>query len=188
LGIGLTLVRNIVELHGGTVTALSEGLDLGSVFVVRLPLLASPAPTAGDGEQPTRTRKAFPRRVLIVDDNTDAADTLAVLLRIMGHDVRTAYDGPTALDSARAQPPDVVLLDIGLPGTDGLEVARRLRRDLGLTGASLVALTGFGQDEDRRRSEEAGFNAHLVKPVDLEALHDLLAQPPLQVADAPPSV
>jgi CheY-like chemotaxis protein len=176
LGIGLSLVRSIVELHRGSVTALSDGLGQGSEFVVRLPVLESPAPTPGAGDQRTRSREASPRRILVVDDNTDAADTLALLLRVIGHEVRTAYDGQTALDFVQAQPPDVVLLDIGLPGTSGLEVARRMRQDLGLTDALLVALTGYGQDEDRRRSEEAGFDAHLVKPVDLDALHDLLAR------------
>jgi CheY-like chemotaxis protein len=190
LGIGLSLVRSLVELHRGSVTALSEGLGQGSEFIVRLPLLEAPAPSPSAGEQRPRARKASPRRILVVDDNTDAADSLTLLLRVLGHVVRTAYDGPTALDLVRAQPPDVVLLDIGLPGTSGLEVARRMRQDLGLTDALLVALTGYGQDEDRRRSEEAGFNAHLVKPVDLDALHDLLAHAPLQVADScqpPPS-
>jgi PAS domain S-box-containing protein len=178
LGVGLTLVRSLVELHGGSVTALSEGLGQGSEFVVRLPLLQKPPPPAPAArEQPTRTRKAPPRRILVVDDNTDAAETLALLLRLIGHEVRTAYDAPTALDVARAQPPDVVLLDIGLPGTDGLEVARRLRQNLGLNDALLVALTGYGQDEDRRRSHKAGFNAHLVKPVDLDALQELLSRP-----------
>jgi CheY-like chemotaxis protein len=178
LGIGLTLVRSLVEMHGGSVTALSEGLGQGSEFVVRLPLLQEPPPPApARGEQPTRTCKVPPRRILVVDDNTDAAESLALLLRLVGHEVRTAYDGPTALDVARAQPPDVVLLDIGLPGTNGLEVARRMRQNLGLTDALLVALTGYGQDEDRRRSHEAGFNAHLVKPVDLDALQKLLARP-----------
>jgi signal transduction histidine kinase/ActR/RegA family two-component response regulator len=185
LGIGLSLVRSLVELHHGSVTALSDGLGRGSEFIVRLPLLEAPAPIPDAGKQPTRIRKASPRRILVVDDNRDAADTLALLLRMNGHEVHTAYDGPTALDVARAQPPDVVLLDIGLPGASGLEVARRMRQDLGLNDALLVALTGYGQDEDRRRSEEAGFNAHLVKPVDLDALHDLLARAPLQVADSP---
>ena len=179
LGIGLTLVRSLVELHGGSVTALSEGPGKGSEFVMRLPLLQDPPPLAPvAGEQPTRTREAPRRRILVVDDNTDAAETLALMLRLTGHEVRTAYDGPTALDLARAHPPDVVLLDIGLPGMNGVEVARRMRQDFGLTDALLVALTGYGQDEDRRRSQEAGFNAHLVKPVDLDALHGLLARSP----------
>jgi CheY-like chemotaxis protein len=116
------------------------------------------------------------RNVLIVDNNQGAAESLALLLRLAGQEVRTAYDGATALDLARARPPDVVLLDIGMPGMDGLEVARRLRQDLGLKQAVLVALTGYGGEEDRRRSREAGFNAQLVKPADLGALQELLAR------------
>jgi CheY-like chemotaxis protein len=183
LGIGLTLVRNLVELHGGSVTAASKGLGHGSEFVVRLPLLEPSAPT-GRGDAPPRNRKASPRRILVVDDNKDAADTLALLLRIVGHEVRTAYDGSTALELAAAQPPEVVLSDIGLPDMSGLEVARTIRQNIGLSGALLVALTGYGQDEDRRRSQEAGFNANLVKPVDLDALHDLLAAAAPHVAES----
>jgi CheY-like chemotaxis protein len=126
------------------------------------------------GEQPEWTRKGPSRRILVVDDNQANAEIMALLLRLNGHEVRTAYDGPAALDSARGQPPDVVLCDIGLPGMSGLEVARLLRQDPGLKDALLLALTGYGSDEDRLRSQEAGFNAHLVKPVDLEALQALL--------------
>jgi CheY-like chemotaxis protein len=118
-----------------------------------------------------------PRRILLVDDNRDSAESLALVLRVTGHEVRTAYDGAAALDMARANPPDVVLLDIGLPGMSGLDVARRLRHDIGLKDALLVALTGYGREEDRRRSQEAGCNAHLVKPVELDALQTLLARP-----------
>ena len=124
-----------------------------------------------------------PRDVLIVDNNRDAADSLAVLLRFAGQEVRTAYDGPAALELARVRPPDVVVLDIGMPGMDGLEVARRLRQDLGLNQTLLVALTGFGHDEDRRRSLEAGLNAHLVKPVSTESI----AQALLSAAPEPTS-
>jgi PAS domain S-box-containing protein len=177
LGIGLSLVRCLVEMHGGNVQALSPGLGHGSEFVVRLPLLHEPLPPApAAGATPPPQRKVPARRILVVDDNTDAATSLAVLLRHTGHEVRTADDGPAALDAARSQPPDVVLLDIGLPGMSGLEVARSLRQDLGLTGVLLVALTGYGQEEDKQRSQEAGFNAHMVKPVDLDALRELLAQ------------
>ena len=174
LGIGLSLVRSLVELHGGSVVALSEGIGRGSEFVIRLPLLKEvPRPLAA-GRHPARSRKVPARRILVVDDNVDAAKSLALLLRLTGHEVRTAHDGAAALEAARAQAPDVVLLDIGLPRMDGLEVARRMREDLGLKGVVLVALTGYGQDEDRRRSEAAGFNAHLVKPIDLDLLVDLL--------------
>jgi CheY-like chemotaxis protein len=179
LGIGLTLVRSLVDMHGGSVEVHSDGPGHGSEFVVRLPLLPQAAlPAVAAVEQP-RPLKVPARSILIVDDNQDAAKCLALLLRIAGHEVRTAYDGLDALDLARAQPPDVVLLDIGMPGMDGLEVVRRLRQDLGLKQALLVALTGYGQEEDRRRSEEAGFDVHLVKPVDLDAIKELLARPAL---------
>ncbi|HEV3260116.1 MAG TPA: PAS domain S-box protein [Gemmataceae bacterium] len=179
LGIGLTLVRKLVEMHGGRVEAHSEGHGHGSEFVVRLPLLRQAVlPAAAEAEQ-QRPRKVPARNVLIVDDNQDAAESLALLLRLAGQEVRTAYDGPAALDLARARPPDVVMLDIGMPGMDGLEVARRLRQDLGLKRALLVALTGYGGEEDRRRCQEAGFNAHLVKPADVCALKRLLARPAL---------
>jgi len=177
LGIGLTLVRKLVEMHGGSVAAFSDGLGHGSEFVVRLALLDD-APSLADGEaEAHRPRKIPVRNVLIVDNNQDAADSLALLLRLADQEVRTAYDGPAALDLARAWPPDVVLLDIGMPGMDGLEVARRLRHDLGLKQALLVALTGYGGEDDRRRSREAGFDAHLVKPADVRALRGLLARP-----------
>jgi CheY-like chemotaxis protein len=163
-------------MHGGSVLATSGGLGQGSEFVVRLPLLQeTPAAAGAKGKQPEWTPKVPSRRILVVDDNQDTAESMALLLRLNGHEVRTAYDGPAALDSARAQPPDVVLCDIGLPGMSGLEVARLLRQDPGLKDVLLLALTGYGKDEDRLRSQEAGFNAHLVKPVDLDALKALLA-------------
>jgi PAS domain S-box-containing protein len=172
LGIGLTLVKSLVELHGGTVAASSDGLGKGSEFVVRLPTLAM-APTPADGAGRTDRRAAAPRRVLIVDDNVDAAEMLALLLQTEGHEVRTAHDGPAALRSAETFNPEVVFLDIGLPRMDGYEVARLLRRQE-RKPALLVALTGYGRDEDRRRAEEAGFDAHLVKPADPAALQGLL--------------
>ena len=163
-------------MHGGSVLATSGGLGHGSEFIVRLPLLQeTPAAAAAVGEHPEWTSEGPARRILIVDDNRDNAEMLALVLRLNGHEVCTAYDGQAALDSARGQPPDVVLCDIGLPGMSGLEVARLLRQDPGLKDALLVALTGYGQDEDRLRSQEAGFNAHLVKPVDLDALQALLS-------------
>jgi CheY-like chemotaxis protein len=175
LGIGLTLVKSLVEMHGGTVVAHSDGPGHGSEFVVRLPLLPTPqAADAGRAERPG-DRAASPRRVLVVDDNADGADSLSLLLRVGGHDVRTAYDGPTALQVAVGFRPEVVLLDIGLPRMDGYEVARRLRGHAGLENVMLVALTGYGQDEDRRRSADAGFDSHLVKPADPVALQALLS-------------
>jgi PAS domain S-box-containing protein len=181
LGIGLTLVRRLTEMHGGTVTASSAGPGQGSEFVVRLPLGADktaaavkPAESLRPGE---RVGPASGRRILIVDDNRDSGESLAMFLRLFGNDVRTAQDGRLALEVAAAYRPDVVLLDIGLPGLDGLEVCRRLRRQAKGNQPLIVAMTGYGQEEDRRRSVEAGFNAHMVKPVDLAALEELLSRP-----------
>ena len=177
LGVGLTLVRSLAELHGGTVSAASEGPGRGSEFVVRLPCLpARPrrpatAPTAA----PAGTGAAR-RRVLVVDDNMDSAESLAMLLQIEGHDVWMAHDGPSALAAAREHRPEVVLLDIGLPaGMDGYEVVQRMRPEPGLEGATIVAVTGYGQEEDRRRAADAGFDGHLVKPVDIQQLRRLLS-------------
>ncbi len=176
LGIGLNLVRNLIDLHGGRVQATSPGLGHGSEFVIHLPLLlrAPLAPSAGNVRVVTPAGPA--RRILVVDDNKDSADTMAILLRLIGHDVRTACDGSTALEMARLQPPDVVLCDVSMPGMGGLEVARRLRQDLGLHDALLVATTGYSRQDDKVRSEEAGFNAHMVKPIDLHELQALLGR------------
>jgi signal transduction histidine kinase len=178
LGIGLTLVRSLVEMHGGTVEARSDGAGHGSQFVVRLPVLVEgpAAPAAGAADGPAGP-PAHCRRVLVVDDNRDSADSLALLLQMMGHEVRSAYDGPAALQAAQAWRPEVVFLDIGLPGMNGYEVARRLRQERPAEGLLLVALTGFGQEEDRQRSRAAGLDFHFVKPVDPNALRDLLAFP-----------
>jgi PAS domain S-box-containing protein len=177
LGIGLSLVDNLVKMHGGTVQAFSGGIGKGSEFIVRLPLLQEPfQPTLATGPEGEK-RRTPPRRILVVDDNKDAAESLAVLLRLVGHEVRMAHSGPAALAAAQEQAPDVVLLDIGLPNMDGLEAARRLRQDLGLTNVLLVAMTGYGQGDIRSRIQEAGFNAHFVKPVDLDALQELLVRP-----------
>jgi signal transduction histidine kinase len=172
LGIGLTLARSLVELHGGTITAASPGPGQGSEFTVRLPVLTHPdSKTQTDAPRGAPQR---PLRVLVVDDNQDGADSLACLLRLQGHEVRTARDGPSALVAAQADAPEVVLLDIGLPGMDGYEVARSLRQQFGPDGVRLVAVTGYGQLEDRRRSQCAGIDHHLVKPVDLESLQTIL--------------
>jgi signal transduction histidine kinase len=172
LGIGLTLVRNLVALHGGTVEARSAGLGKGSEFVIRLPLTTAPAARPAAAPGPERR----PRRVLVVDDNKDAATSLAAVLRHEGHDVRLAYDGPEALAAAASDKPQVVLLDIGMPGMDGYEVARRLRKSPEFDTTPIIALTGFGSAEDHRLSREAGFVQHLTKPVDPEALLDVLAR------------
>jgi CheY-like chemotaxis protein len=180
LGVGLTLVRRLVEMHGGSVSAHSEGLGKGSEFVVRLPVLPEEAkghPLPGQGGVPGSTPSP-PRRILVVDDNLDAADSLAALLRLEGHTVRVANDGPAALAAAQVEPPDLVILDLGMPGMDGFEVARRLREQPGRTTV-LVALTGWAQEDDRRRCSEAGFDGHLPKPVEPDALRQFLVHPKL---------
>jgi PAS domain S-box-containing protein len=173
LGIGLTIVRRIAEMHGGRADAVSAGPGTGSEFIVRLPLTAAPAGVQPQPQAPPAAPAA--QRILIVDDNSDAAESLAMILTLIGHEVRTAYDGPSALDSARGFLPEIVLLDIGLPGLDGYEVARRLRHDI-LSGREVViiALTGYGGEEDRGRSQAAGFDYHLVKPVMQDTLNELL--------------
>jgi signal transduction histidine kinase len=172
LGIGLTLVRSIVQMHRGYVQALSQGPGKGTEFVVRLPTLReSPASC----EAPRDDGGRLPhRRILVVDDNVDAANCLAMYLGLSGHEVRAEYDGQAALAAARVYRPEVVLLDIGMPNMNGYEVARRLRQELEPEKVLLVALTGYGQDEDRRRSREATIDHHMVKPVDPEALQAFL--------------
>jgi PAS domain S-box-containing protein len=187
LGIGLNLVRSLVGMHGGQVTAASEGLGKGSEFVVRLPALPvvlDPAPEVS-GNLKTPSKPALPRqRILVVDDNVDSARSMGLLLkRMWGQVVEVAHDGEEAMEKAATFRPDMVLLDIGLPGLSGYDVAERLRRSPGSEGLTLVAMTGWGNDEDRRRSKEAGFAHHLVKPVDLDALHALIAEGPKDAAD-----
>jgi CheY-like chemotaxis protein len=177
LGIGLTLVRHLTEMHGGQVEVHSDGPGRGSEFVIRLPL--APAGTesvqTSNSDQP-RPELVAGRRILIVDDNRDSADSLAILMKLYGHLVRVAHDGPSALAVASDYLPDIILLDIGLPGMDGYAVARQLRARAEGGQPLLVALTGYGTDEDRRLSRAAGFDHHLVKPVDLDALEQLLTQ------------
>jgi signal transduction histidine kinase/DNA-binding response OmpR family regulator len=169
LGIGLTLVRSLVQLHGGTVDAFSEGPGKGSEFVIRLPASAreAPRPQAAAQAPPQAHQR---RRILVVDDDTDAADMLSEALRAAGHEVREEHDGASALVAAAQFQPDVVLLDLGLPGMGGLEVARRLRGYPQLAGVHIVALTGFGHEADRSRSAAVGIESHLVKPVDLNTV------------------
>jgi PAS domain S-box-containing protein len=177
LGIGLTLVRRLAELHGGSVEAHSDGSGKGSEFVVRLPLVGEPLAGQQRGAREDSAHEAVAgpaHRILVVDDNADSAESLAMMLRLLGHEVHTAHDGPTAVLAAATIAPDVVLLDIGLPGMDGYEVARQLRALPQVRGAVLVAQTGWGQEEDRRKSREAGFDHHLVKPVDPAALREVL--------------
>jgi signal transduction histidine kinase/DNA-binding response OmpR family regulator len=177
LGIGLTLVRRLVEMHGGTVSAQSEGLGKGAEFIIRLPLPApattSTSGTAVDDDEPEPTEKGGTLRIVVVDDNIDGAETLANLLELLGHDVRVSHDGPSGIVAVREFGPDIVLLDIGLPGMDGFEVARRLRSELSEC-PTLVAVSGYGREEDRKQARDAGFEHHYVKPVDLNMLRALL--------------
>jgi two-component system CheB/CheR fusion protein len=177
LGIGLTLVRRLTEMHNGVVEAFSAGPGEGSEFVVRLPLLpdVSPAAAAHEPDSGKRAKAAVTHRILVVDDNRDSANSLAMLLRLVGHDVHTTHDGRQAIVAAATYRPDLVLLDIGLPGMDGFTVARHLRSQPELAGVVLVALTGYGSDEDRRQAQAAGFDHHMVKPVNFDALHELLS-------------
>jgi PAS domain S-box-containing protein len=179
LGIGLALVKGLVSMHGGTVTASSDGPGLGSVFTVTLPTLDTPpSPTLND--RPTRSTAVFgPRhRVLVVDDNRDGADTMASMLELMGNDTRTAYDGSTAIRLADEFRPHLILIDIGMPDVDGCETTRRIRHEPWGQDVIIVALTGWGHENDRARSREAGCNHHLVKPLDFERLERLLAALP----------
>ena len=170
----LTLVKTLVELHGGRVEARSEGAGKGSEFVVRLPVMlgASPPQDAG-GKDETPAKSSH--RILVVDDNRDGADSLSDMLRIMGNDTRTAYDGEDGVDMAGAFRPDVILLDIGLPKLNGYEACRSIREQSWGNDVVMIAVTGWGRDDDRSRSRDAGFDHHMVKPVDPQALMDMLA-------------
>ncbi len=169
----MSLARSLVELHGGELTGASPGPGHGSTFTVRLPLRGG----TEDSLEPQEDRGSAaiqPLRILVVDDNRDVADSTAMLLRQGGHEVHVVYDGAEAIRSAREQPPAVVLLDVGMPGLNGYEVARRMRALPELAGTWLVALTGWGLEQDRRRCEAAGFDHHLVKPVVAGELEQLL--------------
>ncbi len=184
LGIGLTLVRALAEMHGGTVSAISPGTGLGSEFIVRLPSapIEIERPDARpDDANPSNISECA--RVLVVDDNADAARGLARILKRNGHDVRVAHDGLDAIEAARAFQPGVVLLDIGLPGMDGYAVASRLREDSDCRNALMIAVTGYGQDQDRRRAVESGFDHHLVKPIDYDRLMSILSGESKKVVD-----
>ncbi len=183
LGIGLTLVRNLVEMHHGSIEAHSQGLGRGSEFVVRLPLSVQTNNKAPDLEiaEPQQPKPTSGHRILVVDDNRDAAESLAMLLRLDGHEVRVAHNGSAALEIAPVYLPEMAFLDIGMPGMDGYQLARLLRMLPGLDKVRLAALTGWGQLEDRRRSKEAGFEHHLVKPLEPAALDEILValKPPI---------
>jgi signal transduction histidine kinase/GAF domain-containing protein len=175
LGIGLSLVQRLVELHGGTVEAVSI-VGQGSDFVVRLPMTSGCSPAELSLETARSTGPTCPsRRILVVDDNVDSAESLAMLLQAWRHEVRTAHDSPTALGTVLEYRPDVVLLDIGMPGLNGYEIAARIRQERTLADIVLVAVTGYGQDKDRQRSRDAGFDHHLVKPVDFDTVQRILA-------------
>jgi CheY-like chemotaxis protein/anti-sigma regulatory factor (Ser/Thr protein kinase) len=176
LGIGLTLVRRIIDAHGGTVTASSAGRGRGSEFIVTLPALTAPVADASGPPAGTRSSDAATsaHRVVVADDNKDAADTTAMMLRTLGHEVRACYDGYEALEAGASFRPDTMLLDIGMPGLSGYELARRIRSEAWGAKVKLIAVTGWGQAEDRQRSMEAGFDRHLVKPVQLRDLREAI--------------
>jgi CheY-like chemotaxis protein len=182
LGIGLTIVRSLVERHGGSISARSEGRGKGSEFTVRLPAVGYAEDGADGLPEPQRqARAARPpgaaRRILVVDDNEDGAEMLATMLTGKGYDTRVAHDAPTALQMAAEFEPEVAFLDIGLPVMDGYELAARLRDIPGLADVQLIAMTGYGQESDRRKALEAGFHHHLVKPVDFAAIEAALTKP-----------
>jgi signal transduction histidine kinase/CheY-like chemotaxis protein len=176
LGIGLSLVKRLVEMHDGTVEALSEGEERGSEFVVRLPVMLGTPQSQAPAEPSTSDEAAVARRILVVDDNRDSATSLAMLLKLAGNETHTAHDGLEAVEAAKRLRPDVVLLDIGLPKLNGFEACRRIRAESWGQNMMLLALTGWGQDDDRRKAKEAGFDEHLVKPVDYALLMKLLEQ------------
>jgi PAS domain S-box-containing protein len=189
LGIGLTLVRHLVEMHGGRVEAKSDGINRGSEFIVYLPISAAAAesiaePMAGPSAQPA-LRTENRRRVLVVDDNRDSAESLAVLLQLNGHEARAVYDGPNAVKTGAAFRPEIVVLDLGMPKMSGYEAARAIRGQEWGKGIYLIALTGWGQESDRRRTQAAGFDAHLTKPLNYEAFTKILQQTPVIVTPEP---
>src|SRR5690606_39272959 len=204
MGVGLTLVRTLVSLHGGSVKAFSHGRNKGSVFEVTLPLAVAVSADEGDPESTKsvesgdgivnsatilKGRAEFTREIVVVEDNEDARDVLKLLLELDGHRVRIAADGASGLEMITRQPPDVALVDIGLPGLDGYEVARRLCARFGDSGPRLLALSGYGRPEDRRAVREAGFERLLVKPVSQEQLRQALSNDGLGVDESkPPSV
>ncbi|HEY2815661.1 MAG TPA: ATP-binding protein [Casimicrobiaceae bacterium] len=175
LGIGLTLVKRLVEMHGGTVEARSEGLGKGAEFILCLPAEASTAASQSALDKNAGARTTQKWRILIADDNDDSAESMGMMLRLMGNEVRTVHDGVEAIEEAAAFHPDVILLDIGMPRLNGYEAARRIREEEWGKGMMLVAMTGWGQDDDKRRAKEAGFDRHLIKPVELSFLEEVMS-------------
>jgi PAS domain S-box-containing protein len=175
LGIGLTLVKNLVEMHNGTVVVDSAGVGQGSEFVVRLPIMVEPLKPPSPEPTDSEAKTATARRILVVDDNPDSATSLAMLMKITGNETHTAFDGLEAVEAAATFKPDVILLDIGLPKLNGYEACRRIRQQPWGKNIVMVALTGWGQEEDREKSRDAGFNGHIIKPVEFAALTKLLA-------------
>jgi CheY-like chemotaxis protein len=175
LGIGLTLVKKLIEMHDGTIQVSSGGLGKGSEFSVRLPLVtvAKPEPLAVPANLYSETKMR--RRIMVVDDNLDSADSLSMMLELLGHEVSAAHDGVEAVETARSFRPDVAFLDVGMPRMNGYEAARLIRLQPECAGVILVALTGWGQEEDKRRSHEAGFDVHMVKPIDYNAVEKLIS-------------
>jgi CheY-like chemotaxis protein/two-component sensor histidine kinase len=176
LGIGLALVRTLVDMHGGTVDAYSAGPNQGSTFTIRLPLADGGAPDQPDRTTEQPASKHPDKRVLVVDDNDDAAEMLSLMLQDGGYETVIAHDGPAALDAAHTHTPDIVILDIGLPGISGYEVAQQFRADADLHDIALIALTGWGSPDDRRKALAVGFDVHLTKPITEEDLHDALGK------------
>jgi CheY-like chemotaxis protein len=174
LGIGLTIVQRLVEMHGGRIEAHSDGPNLGSTFTVHFPAVAPPGEST---PKAALNHNGETRRVLIVDDNLDTAQGMARLLTRAGHKIELAHDGLEAIEKARQQCPEAVVLDIGLPGMDGFAVARQLRTEAGCAGATIIAVTGYGQPDDRKRALDAGCHYHMVKPVDIEELKRILGEP-----------
>jgi CheY-like chemotaxis protein len=177
LGIGLTLVKSLVEMHGGSVEVRSGGHNQGSEFIVRLPVEpCPPAPESFPAERQSQPQHALKRRILLVDDNQASLEMLSMLIQMQGGEVRTAKDGLEAVEAAEAFRPDLVLMDLGMPNLDGCDAARRIRDEPWGRDMLLVAMTGWGQDEDRRRTKAAGFDHHLVKPVEPAVIEELLAR------------
>jgi len=177
LGIGLTIVKRLVEMHGGSVEVHSEGPDKGTRFTVHLPVASAERPIVPPEKKPSARATGAARRILVVDDNKDSALTLSMLLKIMGHETQTANDGVEAVAVAKTFSPEVIFMDIGMPRLNGLDACRQIREQAQGRNITLVALTGWGQEQDQSRTREAGFNFHLVKPVQPGALAEVLSMP-----------